>query len=142
MFSRIAVNLIFAFALTAVVFSGCADSFEHNVESAAARAEEFARVTFVNQNVDGGYDLLADGTRRYVTRDKMKEVVARLHPKSYPATVKAGDSEPMHGEKAIYIFVAGEARDEHFYYRLTMEGTAATGYRVLQFDRLKSARGN
>jgi hypothetical protein len=41
----------------------------------------------------------------------------------------------MHGEKAIYIFLIGDNSGEHFYYRLTMEGTAATGYRVLRLDR-------
>jgi hypothetical protein len=41
----------------------------------------------------------------------------------------------MFGEKAIYIFLTGENSGEHFYYRLTMEGTATTGYRVLRLDR-------
>jgi hypothetical protein len=41
----------------------------------------------------------------------------------------------MPGEKAIYVFLTGENSGEHFYYRLTMEGTAPTGYKVLRLDR-------
>jgi len=41
----------------------------------------------------------------------------------------------MSGEKAIYIFLTGENSGEDFYYKLTMEGTAATDYRVSILDR-------
>jgi hypothetical protein len=121
---------------------GCAESFDHNSEIASARAEEFARVAFIDRDTDKSYELLAAGTQRYVSREKLKEVTGRLHPRGYPKSVKAGESEPMPGEKALYVFLTGQNGDERFYYRFTMEGTAGTGYRVLQFDRLKAPRGN
>jgi hypothetical protein len=119
---------------------GCAEKVEHDPATAAAKAEEFARVAFVHRDAERSYDLLALGTRRYVSLEKHKEVIARLHPKGYPNAVEAGESEPMPGEKAIYIFLAGQNTGERFYYRFTMEGTATTGYRVLQFDRSKGPK--
>jgi len=125
--------LIFAVGLL-----GCAKSINHDEVAAGKKAEEFARITFVRQDIENGYALLADGTKRYVSQDQFKAVVAKLHPKAFPKTVTASAYEPMPGEKAIYIFLIGDNSGEHFYYRLTMEGTGTTGYRVLRFDRSTS----
>jgi hypothetical protein len=114
---------------------GCTESVKHDEALAGRKAEEFVRVAFVRQDIENGYALLAQGTKRYVSLEQFKAVVAKLHPKGFPRTVTATEYEPMHGEKAIYIFLTGENAGEHFYYRLTMEGTAATGYKVLRFDR-------
>jgi hypothetical protein len=125
---------------TIVALIGCAEKIDHDPASAAAKAEEFARVAFIERDMARSYELLAVGTKRYVSLEKHQEVIGRLHPKGYPNAIKAGDFEPMPGEKAIYVFLTGENAGESFYYRLTMEGTARTGYRVLQFDRLKRPR--
>lgn len=122
--------LIFAVGLT-----GCIESVDHDAASAGKRAEEFAQVVFVKQDIETGYALLAEGTRRYVSPDQFKAVVSKMHPRGFPKTVTALEYEPMPGEKAIYVFLTGDHSGEHFYYRLTMEGTAATGYRVLRLDR-------
>jgi hypothetical protein len=58
-----------------------------------------------------------------------------LHPGAYPKNVKATEYEPMPGEKAIYIFLLGDNSGERFYYRLILEGTAKTPYKVLRLDR-------
>jgi hypothetical protein len=123
-------SLIFAVGLL-----GCAGSIDHDEVSAGKKAEEFARITFVRQDTEDGYALLADGTKRYVSQDQFKTVVSKLHPRAFPRTVTLSAYEPMPGEKAIYIFLVGENSGEHFYYRLTMQGTRTTGYRVLRFDR-------
>jgi hypothetical protein len=125
---------------TIAALIGCAGSIDHNTERAGVKAEEFARIAFVNRDFETGYKLLAEGTRRYVSVDKFKEVITRLHPKGYPITVTAREFEPMPGEKAIYVFLTGESADERFYYRVTLEGTAGTDYRVLQFDRSANPR--
>ena len=104
------------------------------------RAEEFARLVFVEQNLEKGYAMLADGTKRYVSIGQFKEVIAKLHPNGYPRTVRATEHEPMKGEKAIYIYLVGDNSGHYFNYRLTMEGTAATDYRVLRFDRTNEPR--
>jgi hypothetical protein len=119
----------------AVGLMGCVESVNHDELSAGKKAEEFARNAFVKQDIENGYALLADGTKRYVSLAQFKEVVSKLHPKAFPKTVIASEYEPMAGEKAIYIFLMGENSGEHFYYRLTMEGTATTGYKVLRLDR-------
>jgi hypothetical protein len=113
----------------------CLESVNHDAASAGKKAEEFARVTFISGDIENGYALLAEGTKRYVSLQQFKEVVSKLHPNAFPKTVRAFEYEPMPGEKAIYIFLTGENAGTQFYYRLTMEGTAATGYKVLRFDR-------
>jgi hypothetical protein len=122
--------LIFAIGLM-----GCAESIKHDEVAAGKKAEEFAKIAFVKQDIETGYALLADATKRYVSLEQFKTVVSKLHPKAFPRAVTASEYEPMHGEKAIYIFLIGDNSGEHFYYRLTMEGTATTGYRVLRLDR-------
>jgi hypothetical protein len=119
----------------AVGLISCMETINHDESSARKKAEEFARVAFVKQDVENGYALLADGTKRYVSQEQFKAVLSKLHPKAFPKTVTALEYEPMPGEKAIYIFLTGENSGEHFYYRLTMEGTATTGYKVLRLDR-------
>jgi hypothetical protein len=125
---------IYSFIL-AVGLMGCIESVEHDPAGAGKKAEEFAQIAFVKQDSENGYALLADGTRRYVSREQFKQVVAKLHPRAYPKNVKASEYEPMAGEKAIYIFLMGENSGERFYYRLTLEGSATTPYRILRLDR-------
>ena len=123
------------FLMCAVGLIGCMETINHDASSAGKKAEEFAQVAFVKQDVENSYGLLADGTKRYVSLEQFKAVVSKLHPKGFPKTVTALEYEPMPGEKAIFIFLTGENSGEHFYYRLTMEGTATTDYKVLRLDR-------
>lgn len=126
---------LYFFLALACGHPGCAETFDHDAMSAGKKAQEFATVAFIQQDADRSYGLLADATRRYVPLGQFKEVVLRLHPKAFPAAVKAVEYEPMKGEKAIYIYLTGENRGESFYYRITMSGTAETNYKVLRFDR-------
>jgi len=87
----------------AMVWLGCAGSVPHDEAAAAKKAEEFARIAFVQQDIANGYGLLADGTKRYVSLPQFKAVVERLHPRTLPKTVTATEYEPMVGENAIYI---------------------------------------
>ena len=114
---------------------GCIESIDHDAAVAGKKAEEFAQLVFVKQDIENGYALLADGAKRYVSLDQFKKVLAKLHPRAYPKNVRATEYEPMAGEKAIYIFLIGDNSGERFYYRLTLEGTATTPYRVLRLDR-------
>jgi hypothetical protein len=119
----------------AIGLIGCAESFKHDEVLAGKRAAEFAQVAFVKQDFDNGYALLSDAAKRYVSREKFKETVSRLHPRTNPKSVTATEYEPMPGEKAIYIFLMGENAGERFHYRLTMEGSAETGYKVSRLTR-------
>jgi hypothetical protein len=119
----------------ALALTGCVDSIEHNEVQAAKKAEEFVEIAFVRNDSERAYGLLAAATKRYVPPEQFKRVLARLHPQGSPKAVRAIEYEPMKGEKAIYIYLAGEHSGEHFYYRITLEGTAAGEYRVLKFER-------
>jgi hypothetical protein len=118
-----------------VIATACAESVKHDERLAAKQALEFGRVAFIEKNFDKGYELLADGGRRHVPRDKFRESLTAMHARTFPTKLVATEYEPMAGEKAIYIFIRGENSEEQFNYRLTMEGTAATRYKVLKIDK-------
>jgi hypothetical protein len=122
-------------AALVVALTSCAESVQHDEVSAAKSAIEFARVVFFEKNSEKGYEMLSDGGKRHVPLDKFKQTIAAMHPRDYPNKVTAREFEPMAGEKAIYIFLTGENTDEQFSYRVTLEGTAATGYKVLKVDQ-------
>jgi hypothetical protein len=123
-----------ALAITLAIL-GCADSIKHDEMLAGKRAIEFAQVVFINHDLDRGYALVADAGKRHVPLDKFKETITRMHPRTFPTSVTATDYEPMPGEKAIYIFLTGQNAAEQFFYRLTLEGTAANDYKVLKLDQ-------
>ena len=134
-------NLFWAL-IFGVAFYACADSFDHDHKLAAKRAEEFVQVTFVRQDFEKGYAMLSDSGKRYVALEKFKETIVKSHPRSYPTKVTATDYEPMSGEKAIYVYLTGGNGSEHFYYTLTLDGTAATDYKVTRFSRGSSPIGS
>jgi len=120
---------------------GCAGKAAHDEALAAKRAVEFAETVFVQNDIDKGYRLLSDGARRHVPLEKFKETVTRMHPKGYPTSVTAREFEPMPGgEKAIYIFLTGDGSGDRFDYKLTLEGSAATDYRVTNLEPGTSSR--
>ena len=114
---------------------GCAGSIKHDETLAGKRAVQFAEIAFVKHDLRRGYALLSDNTKRHVPFEKFAELVTKLHPRGFPATVQATEYEPMPGENAIYIYLTGENSRGQFDYMLTMEGTASTDYRVLKLDR-------
>lgn len=115
--------------------SGCAEKYEHNPNVAGQKAEEFAALVWVKQDYDGAYALLAEGTRRHVSAAQFKQTLTKDQSNFKPAKIVAREYEPMAGEKAIYVFLTGEDGGGPSGYRITMEGTASTGYKVLRFDR-------
>ena len=118
-----------------LTLASCAESVKHDEISAAKGALEFARVLLLEKNLEKGFDMLTAGGKRHVPLDKFKQTVASMHPRDYPSKVSATEFEPMSGEKAIHIFLTGRNDDEQFSYRVTLEGTAATGYKVLKIDQ-------
>ena len=121
--------------LVVLAFVGCAGSVRHDETLAAKRALEFVRVAFIDKNLDKAYELLSDGGKRHVPLDKFKQSIAAMHPRGYPTKVTAIEYEPMAGEKAIYIFMKGQNSEDQFGYRITLEGSADTDYRVLKVDQ-------
>ncbi len=114
---------------------GCWQSIRHDEALAKKRALEFAEVAFVRLNVEAAYAQLSDAAKRYVSLEKFRETLSRLHPDGHPTRVSVTGYKPMFNEKAIYIFLSGEGSGKQFQYMLTLEGTAASDYRVSVITR-------
>lgn len=128
------------FLALCVLVTGCAETTEHDEQLAARRAIEFAQVALVNGDLDSGYDLLAPGGKRYISREKFIETVTRLHPRGRPTKVTAKEYQPMPGEKAIWIYLVGQNSADQFQYRFTMEATGTGDYQLLTLDSGAVAR--
>jgi hypothetical protein len=128
------IRKLLSHALLALTLAGCAGSVKHDETLAARRAIEFAQLVFVNKNFETGYELLSDRGKRHLPLAKFKETLTRLHPRSFPIKVTATEFQPMPGEKAIWIYLAGQNAEEQFQYRFTMEATESGDYKVLTFD--------
>ena len=120
--------------LLTLVLASCAGSVKHDETLAARRAIEFAQYVLINKNFDKGYELVSNGGKRHLSLEKFKETLTRMHPRSFPTKVTATEFQPMPGEKAIWIYLAGQNAEEQFQYRFTMEMTDNGDYKVLTFD--------
>ena len=116
-------------------FIGCSP-IKHDEDLAKKRALEFAELVFVRQNIEQGYAQLSDAAKRYVSAEKFRETISRIHSDGYPTRITVTGYKPMLNEKAIYIFLSGENSGKQFRYMLTLEGTAASDYRVSVITRI------
>ncbi len=120
--------------LTALIwcfcFAGCWGSVTHDEALAKKRALEFAELALVRSNVEQAYAQLSDGAKRHVSLEKFRETLSRLHTDGHPTRVSVSGYKPIFNEKTIYIFLNGEGSGRQFQYILTLEGTAASDYRV------------
>ena len=121
-------------ALAAFTFA-CTEPVKHDEMLAGKRAIEFARAVLIDKNMEKGYELLSESGRRHVPFDKFKQTIEAMNARGRVSKVIATDYEPMPGEKAIYIFLRGQNVDEQSIYRITLQGTAATDYKVLKIDQ-------
>ena len=133
---RVIRRSLFAIAL-GVCVTGCSDPIVHNEELAGKRALEFAETALVKHDLDAAYALLSNKTRSYVSVEKFKETIQRLHPDGYPLTVRTTGFKPMKDEKAIYVFLSADTSNRQFHYTLTLNGTVASDYRVSVVDRTR-----
>jgi hypothetical protein len=134
---RRGAELVIGQALALIVFfalPSCAKSAKHDETLAAKRALEFAQLAFVKNNFERAYELLSDGGKRHLGREKFIETITRMHPRSFPTKVTALEYQAMPGENAIWIYLAGQNVVEQFQYRLTLEATGNGDYKVLTFD--------
>src|SRR5512145_1900502 len=81
-------GFLLALALMTILTS-CAEAVKHDEVRAARRALEFGRLVLFEKNFDKGYELLADGGKRHVPRDKFKQSIAAMHARSYPTKLTA-----------------------------------------------------
>ena len=102
---------------------------------AARKAKQFADVAFVKRDLEAAYPLLSQTTRGSLTLDQFKDVVSKMHPSEYPLFVRSTEYEPLMGQRAMNIYLLGEAEHRRLYYRFVMEGTQETDYMVSGFWR-------
>lgn len=131
--SRLQIWLIGA--LLAAGLAGCSEPIRHNDSLARRRALEFAEVALVRRDFDRGYALLSKGAKSHVPPEKFRETLVRLHEDGYPTKITATGLKPMFNEKAIYVYLSGETSGKFFQYTLTLEGTAASDYKVSILNR-------
>ncbi len=115
---------------------GCWHTVRHDEALAKKRALEFAETALVRHNIERGYAQLSDSAKRYVSVEKFRETLSRLHPNGYPTRVSVTGYKPIFNEKTIYIFLRGDGSGKQFHYMLTLEGTAGSDYRVSVIMRL------
>lgn len=129
------LGILFAVFLLA----GCGKKIiAHDVKKAGASALEFAEETFVRGEFKKGYALTAQKPGAQIDFGRFRQVIAVLHPKGYPLSVTAEGYEAAPDKDTVNVFVKGENGGEKFYYRLVMEGTGSTGYKVAGLYRGKS----
>lgn len=116
-------------------FMGCSEPIRHNDSLARQRALEFAEVALVRRDFDEGYALLSKGAKSHVPPEKFRETLLRMHEDGYPTKITATGLKPMFNEKAIYVYLSGEASGKSFQYTITLEGTAASDYKVSILNR-------
>jgi hypothetical protein len=113
-----------------IALAGCIQRFNHQPAMAGRKAQQFADVAFVKRDLDAAYPLLSQNTRASITIDQFKDLVSKMHPSDYPLFVRATDYEPLMGQKAMNIYLIGEAESGRLYYRFVMEGTQESDYMV------------
>ena len=117
--------------LVAIAVLGCsARLLSHDPETAAGAALQFATLAFVQGDLDGSYALLWDDMKKTLPPGRFREGVVAMHPGSRPSSLTATEFEPVPGQATMYIFLHGQNGSESFYYRLVMQGTVRTGYKV------------
>ena len=118
-------------ALVLVFLMSCrATIISHDEDMAAKSAIEFSKIAFIQHDVQHSYSLLSDAAKKMIPFEKYSQVFFQMHPSLYPLSLTAEEFEPMPGQKGMNIFLYGENGSEKFFYRVTVEGTAGTGYKV------------
>ncbi len=119
----------------AILMSCTATVISHDEDMAAIRAIEFSRVALIQHDIQNGYSLLSDNARKTISFEEYSKAFSQMHPSLYPLSLTAEEFEPMPGQKSMNIFLYGENGSEKFFYRVTMEGIARTGYKVFRIYR-------
>ena len=109
----------------------------HDPDQAAVGAIVFAREAFIDLDQPKAYALLSDETRQRVSFEQYLNVIARMHPKSFPREVVATAYQPIPTADAVLVWMQGEREGEQFYYRLTMKGKSPAGYKVAEMFRIE-----
>lgn len=111
-------------------------STTHDPDLAATKAVLFVKEAFIDLNQPGAYDFLSEEMRRSASLEQFINMVARMHPNGFPLEITAAEYESTPRNDAMFIWLYGKGADESFYYRVRMEGTTETGYKVAEMLRM------
>jgi len=121
--------LFVTLALASLISCGVGVMY-HDEDMAVKSAIEFSKVALVRHDIQNGYSLLSDNAKKTVSFEKYSQAFSQMHPSLYPLSLTAEEYEPMPTQKGVNVFLYGENGSEKFNYRLIMEGTGVTGYKV------------
>ena len=117
-------------------FFACSKPPPHDEVLAGKRALEFSEAAFVRRDYADAYELLSDKAKAYQSIENFKKAVGRLELDASPTNLKVTGSEPLPGEvNALDIILVEQNTSKPFAYRVTMERTPASDYRVALFRR-------
>ena len=123
-------------AVCLVFFFACSKPLPHDEVLAGKRALEFSEAAFVKRDYDAAYKLLSDRAKAYQSIENFKTAVARWELDASPTNLKVTASDPIPGEgNALNIRLVEQNTSKPFAYRVTMERTPASDYRVALFRR-------
>jgi hypothetical protein len=132
---------LISLALIVLPNASCVPFFNrinHDPDTAAIRAIEFAKEAFIDLNQPEAYSYFTEEMQRNVSFDKYIDTIARMHPLKFPQVVTATEYEPIPGKESLVILLDGENADEKFHYRLTMAGTTYSNYEIAGMFRVAS----
>jgi hypothetical protein len=126
--------LVVALASLAGLVS-CISIVSHDEQMAAKVATSFAQAAFVDRNDAKAHELLNASTQARFDVKAFGEMIAKMHPQSFPSQVVATDFESIPGQQALFIDVEGQGQGEPFFYRFVLDGDAKVGYKIADFVR-------
>lgn len=130
--------LPFILFLSGFAFSAaCVKAISHNQDMAAIEAIQFAKIAIIKRDYEQARSRLALHTLNGTSLAKFQSGIEKIHPASWPTSIKAARYEPLPGQSAMRIYLEGKSANEAFFYLFVMEGDADSGYRVLDISRLK-----
>lgn len=130
-----AVKIFLAVICCILVAYFSVNVISHDPRSAARTAENFADLAFVKHDIASALVELSPEFQRDMSEGELTALIAKMHPASRPAEVRAIEFEPLPGQKAMNIYLKGSDADEAFFYRFLMVGAKETGYKVGGFWR-------
>jgi hypothetical protein len=111
-------------------------SVTHNEELAAKRAQEFADVLLIKQDLDGAYQMMSSKGQSYVPLEQFKDIVGGYHPDGYPKTIKVVETRPEQEMATVYVLLRGEdGSGKVFNYQFMLNGTEKADYKVTTVKR-------
>lgn len=112
------------------LIAACSGIAYHDEEGAAREALLFGKTAFIDGNDSQAYSMLSGKLKAQLSQSAFKQLLASMHPLQHPRTLSAREYEVFGASSVLNVLLYGDAPNEHFYYRLAMEGGAVTGYRV------------